>query len=37
MRNTFRILITYPEGERTLGRFGHKWKDNMKINLKETG
>jgi hypothetical protein len=27
------MLMGKPEGKRSLGRPGHKWEDNMKINL----
>jgi hypothetical protein len=26
-----------PEGKRQLGRTWHKWEDNVKVDLKETG
>jgi hypothetical protein len=32
----YKILIRKPERKRELGRPGHRWKDNIKVNLKET-
>jgi hypothetical protein len=29
-RNAYRILMTKPEGNRPLGRPGHRWEDNIK-------
>ena len=26
-----------PEGKRTLGRSGHRWEDNIKLDLQEVG
>ena len=26
-----------PEGKRPLGRHGHRWEDNIKMNLQEVG
>jgi hypothetical protein len=37
MRNTYRIFIGKNEGKRSLGRPGHRWKDNIKMNLREIG
>jgi hypothetical protein len=31
------ILVGKPEGSRSLGRPGHRWKDNIKMDLRETG
>jgi len=36
MRNVYNILIGKPEGKRPLGRPRHRWKDNMRIDLRET-
>jgi hypothetical protein len=33
MRNTYKILVTDPEGNRPLGRLGGRCKDNMKMVL----
>jgi glucose dehydrogenase len=35
--NAYRILVGKPEGKKPLGRSRHKWVDNIKMNLKETG
>jgi hypothetical protein len=32
-----RILMGTPQGKRPLGRSRHKWEDNIKMNLRETG
>jgi hypothetical protein len=34
-RNAYRILVGKPEGKIPLGR--HRWMDNIKIELRETG
>jgi hypothetical protein len=36
-RNAYRILVGKPEGKRPLGRPGHRWVDDIKIDLRETG
>jgi transcription termination factor 2 len=36
-RGVHRILIGRPEGKRPLGRPRRKWKDNIKMDLRETG
>jgi hypothetical protein len=36
-RNTYRILVGNPEGERPLGRSRHRWVDNIKMDLREIG
>jgi hypothetical protein len=36
-RNTFRILVGKHEGKRPLGRPRHRWVDNIKMDLGETG
>ena len=33
--NAFKILIGKPTGKRSLGRLRRRWKDNIKMNLKE--
>lgn len=33
MRNEYKILIGKPEGNRQLGRYGCRWKSNIKMNL----
>jgi hypothetical protein len=35
-RNAYKILVRKPEEEKRLGRFGHKWKHNIKTKLKKT-
>jgi len=37
MRNVYRLLVRIFEGKRPFGRLRHGWKDNVKIDLKETG
>jgi hypothetical protein len=36
-RNAYRILVGKPEGKRPIGRFRHRWADNIKIDLIEIG
>jgi hypothetical protein len=36
-RNTYRILVVKPEGNRPLGRPRHKWENNSKMDLREIG
>jgi hypothetical protein len=36
-RNVCSILVGKPEGKRSLGRPKHRWMDNIKMNLRETG
>jgi hypothetical protein len=36
-RNEYEILFGKPEGNRPLGRHKCRWKDNIKIYLKEIG
>ena len=31
------IILKKPEGKRTLGRFRHRWEDNIKMDLQEVG
>jgi hypothetical protein len=33
-RNAYRILVGKLEGNRSLGRPGHRWVDNIKISLR---
>jgi hypothetical protein len=35
--NAYRILVGKPEGKRPLGRFRGRWKDNIKMDLREIG
>jgi hypothetical protein len=36
-RNAYRLLVGKPEGMRSLKRPRHRWVDNMKMVLRETG
>jgi hypothetical protein len=36
-RGVYRVLLGKPEGKRLLGRLRRRWKDNIKMNLKEVG
>jgi hypothetical protein len=36
-RGVYRILVGRPEGKRPLGRPMHRWKDNIKMDLREMG
>jgi hypothetical protein len=36
-RNAYRVLVGKSEGKRPLGRCKYRWKDNIKINLREVG
>jgi hypothetical protein len=36
-RGAYRVLVGKPEGRRPLERPRHRWKDNIKINLKYVG
>jgi hypothetical protein len=33
----YRILVGKPQGKRPLGRPRHRWKDNIKMDLREIG
>jgi hypothetical protein len=35
-RNTYKILVRKPEGERPLRRPSRRWEDNIRIGLIET-
>jgi hypothetical protein len=37
MRNAHNILVGKPEGKRPLRRLRHRWKDTIKMDLRETG
>jgi hypothetical protein len=37
MRNAYNILVGKPEGKRPHGRLRRKWKDNIRMDLWETG
>jgi carotenoid cleavage dioxygenase-like enzyme len=34
--NAYKILVGNPEGKRPLRRPRHRWKDNIKVDLRET-
>jgi hypothetical protein len=36
-RGVYRILVGRPKGKRPLGRPRHRWEDNIKMDLRETG
>jgi hypothetical protein len=36
-RVVYRVLVGKPEGKRPLGRPGHRWEDNIKLDLQEVG
>jgi hypothetical protein len=36
-RGAYRVLIWRPEGKRPMGRPRHRWEDNIKMGLRETG
>jgi hypothetical protein len=36
-RNAYRILVGKPEGKRPLGRSGHRWEDNIMMDLRKKG
>jgi len=36
-RGLYRVLVGKPEGKRPLGRPRHRWKDNIKMDLREVG
>ena len=36
-RGVYRVLLGKPEEERPLGRPGHRWEDNIKMDLQEVG
>jgi hypothetical protein len=37
MRNAYEILVGEPEGKRPRGRFSSRWKDNIRMDLREIG
>jgi hypothetical protein len=37
MRNAHSLLVEKPEGKRALGRPRHRWKDNIRMDLREIG
>jgi hypothetical protein len=36
-RGIYRVLVGRAEGKRSLGRPRHRWEDNIKMDLRETG
>jgi hypothetical protein len=36
-RNVYSVLVGKPEGKRPLGRPRHRWKDGIKMDLREIG
>jgi hypothetical protein len=36
-KGVYRVLVGRPEGRRPLGRPRHRWEDNIKMSLRETG
>jgi transcription termination factor 2 len=36
-RGVYRVLVGRPEGKRPLGRPRRRWKDNIKMDVRETG
>jgi hypothetical protein len=37
LRNACKILVGKPEGKRAPGRNGRRWKDNIRMDLREVG
>jgi len=37
MRNPYCIQVRKPEGKRSLNRTRHRWEDNIRMDLRETG
>jgi len=37
MRGAYRVLVRRSEGERPLGRHGHRLRDSIKLDLQELG
>lgn len=35
--DAYKILVGTPEGKRPVGNSGHRWKNNIKVDLKEVG
>jgi hypothetical protein len=36
-KKLYGVLVGKPEGKRSLGRLGHRWEDNIKMNLQKFG
>jgi hypothetical protein len=37
MRNAYSVLVGKPEGKMPLGRPRHRWKDNIRMDLRKEG
>jgi hypothetical protein len=37
VRKVYKILVGTPEGKKLLGRLWHRWKDGIRMDLRETG
>jgi hypothetical protein len=37
MRNAYKMLVGKPEGKRPLGRPRRRWKDNIRMDVREVG
>jgi hypothetical protein len=37
MKNAYKILFGKPKGKKPLGRYKHKWEDNIIMVLREIG
>jgi hypothetical protein len=37
MRNAYKILVGNPEGKRPLGKSRRRWRDNIRMDLREMG
>jgi len=37
MRNTYKILVSKPEGRKPHRRPRHRWEDNIRMDLREIG
>jgi hypothetical protein len=37
MSNAYKILVGKPEGKKSLGTPWHRWKDNIKMDIREIG
>jgi len=36
-RKAYKILVRKPEGKRSLGRFGRRWEDDIKMDVRYVG
>jgi hypothetical protein len=36
-RGVYRVLVGRPEGKRLLGRYRHRWEDNIKMDPRKIG